>query len=391
MEGPTPVSALIHAATMVTAGVFLIIRCSPIFEYAPTILILITFIGALTAFFASTIGLVQHDLKKIIAYSTCSQLGYMIFACGLSNYLLSFYHLLTHACFKALLFLCAGSIIHAVSDEQDMRRLGGLRQLLPFTYTMMLIGSFALIGFPFFAGFYSKDLIIEASAGSFSFGSNFIYWVATLAAIFTTIYSTRLLFLTFLEIPNGYRCFYFTIHEAPFFMAVPLFLLAILSIFSGFLFSDIFGILGNFFFGNSIFVLPQNFILIEVEFFPRYIKIIPIVLSCFGFGGTLYLYFYFKFFLYTLKLNFFSLYIFLVKKWFFDIIYNKLIVKPFFSFCYTKIYMVLDKGVLEIFGPFGLKILFNHFSKQVHILHTNILYQYFCFFLFGFLIFFFFF
>ncbi len=386
MEGPTPVSALIHAATMVTAGVFLIIRCSPLFEYAPNILIVVSFFGALTAFFASTIGLVQHDLKKVIAYSTCSQLGYMIFACGLSNYVLSFYHLTTHACFKALLFLCAGSVIHALADEQDIRKMGGLRQLLPFTYTMMLVGSFALIGFPFLAGFYSKDLIIEAAANSYYIGANFTYWLATIAAIFTTIYSTRLLFFTFLDQPNGFKIIYTKIHEAPFFMAIPLFLLAILSIFIGFSMQEIFGGLGTFFFGNSIFILPDHFQIIEMEFFPWYIKIIPIFFSLCGFIGTLF--FYFKFFdlLFFFKLTFFNVYRFLVKKWYFDIIYNKFIVKPLFFFSYTGIYLALDKGVLEIFGPFGLKTVLTKLSKQIQFFHTGIIYHYFCFMGFGLLV-----
>jgi NADH-ubiquinone oxidoreductase chain 5 len=175
MEGPTPVSALIHAATMVTAGVFLIIRLSPLMEYASTILLGIAFIGAITAFFAATTGLFQNDLKKVIAYSTCSQLGYMIFACGLSNYSVGFFHLINHAYFKALLFLAAGSVIHAMSDEQDMRKMGGLVRLLPFTYMMMLIGSLALMGFPFLTGFYSKDVILELAFASYTLNSFFIY------------------------------------------------------------------------------------------------------------------------------------------------------------------------------------------------------------------------
>jgi NADH-ubiquinone oxidoreductase chain 5 len=175
MEGPTPVSALIHAATMVTAGVFLIIRCSPLFEYVPSVLLFITFIGASTAFMAGTAGLVQNDLKKVIAYSTCSQLGYMVFACGLSNYSLSLFHLSNHAFFKALLFLSAGAVIHSVSNEQDLRRFGGLLKLLPYTYAMFLIGSLALMGFPFLTGFYSKDIILEIAAGSFTVPGTFAY------------------------------------------------------------------------------------------------------------------------------------------------------------------------------------------------------------------------
>lgn len=175
MEGPTPVSALLHAATMVVAGVFLIIRCSPIFEYANSILILITLVGALTAFFAATVGMLQNDLKRVIAYSTCSQLGYMTFACGLSNYSAALFHLINHGFFKALLFLSAGSIIHGLSDEQDLRRMGGLQKLFPITYIMFLIGSLALIGFPFLSGFFSKDLILETAFAQYTVYSVFAY------------------------------------------------------------------------------------------------------------------------------------------------------------------------------------------------------------------------
>jgi len=175
MEGPTPVSALIHAATMVTAGVFLIIKCSPIFEYTPKVLIFITFIGSITAFFSATVGLVQNDIKKVIAYSTCSQLGYMIFACGLSYYHVAFFHLVNHAFFKALLFLSAGAIIHSLTNEQDMRKYGGLINLLPFTATMLLIGSLALMGFPFLTGFYSKDLILEIAYSKYTISGSVAY------------------------------------------------------------------------------------------------------------------------------------------------------------------------------------------------------------------------
>jgi NADH-ubiquinone oxidoreductase chain 5 len=175
MEGPTPVSALIHAATMVTAGIFLIIRCSAVFEYADSILVFITFLGSLTAFFAATIGMLQNDLKRVIAYSTCSQLGYMAFACGLSNYSASFFHLINHGFFKALLFLSAGSIIHGISDEQDLRRMGGLGKLFPITYCMFLIGSLALMGFPFLSGFFSKDLILETAFAQYTVSGFFAY------------------------------------------------------------------------------------------------------------------------------------------------------------------------------------------------------------------------
>ncbi len=197
MEGPTPVSALIHAATMVTAGVFMIARCSPVFEYAPSALLVVTVVGAMTSFFAATTGVVQNDLKRVIAYSTCSQLGYMVFACGLSQYAVGVFHLMNHAFFKALLFLSAGSVIHALADEQDMRKMGGVVKLLPFTYAMMFIGSLALIGFPFLTGFYSKDVILEVAYAKYTVGGNFAYWLGVLSALFTSYYSFRLLFLTF--------------------------------------------------------------------------------------------------------------------------------------------------------------------------------------------------
>src|SRR5271155_2714958 len=189
MEGPTPVSALIHAATMVTAGVFLVIKCSPLFEYVPVVLAYVALIGAGTAFFSATIGLVQNDIKKVIAYSTCSQLGYMIFACGLSNYHVSVFHLTNHAFFKALLFLSAGAVIHSMSNEQDMRKLGGLVTVLPFTFVMFLIGSLALVGFPFLTGFYSKDLILELALTRYTVEGSFSYTLGLITAFFTSFYS----------------------------------------------------------------------------------------------------------------------------------------------------------------------------------------------------------
>jgi NADH-ubiquinone oxidoreductase chain 5 len=205
MEGPTPVSALIHAATMVTAGVFLIIRCSPLFEYSPSSLNFLVFLGGCTCFFSATIGLVQNDLKKVIAYSTCSQLGYMIFICGLSGYHISLFHLVNHAFFKALLFLSAGCVIHSLSDEQDMRRMGGLTKLLPLTYILFLIGSLSLAGFPFLTGFYSKDIILEVAFIKFTFTSFFSFWLGTITASLTSFYSFRLLFLTFYVKTNSYK------------------------------------------------------------------------------------------------------------------------------------------------------------------------------------------
>jgi NADH-ubiquinone oxidoreductase chain 5 len=240
MEGPTPVSALIHAATMVTAGVFLLCRCSPLLQFAPNVSVIITILGGMTAFLAATTGLLQNDLKRVIAYSTCSQLGYMVFAAGLSSYTVSMFHLSNHAFFKALLFLGAGSVIHAMSDEQDMRKMGGLVKILPFTYAAMVIGSMALMGFPFLTGFYSKDVILEIAYGSFTIEGRFVHTLGSMAAFFTAYYSTRLLAMTFLRAPNGSRVIYEHVHEAPFRMALPLFVLSFGSIFIGYLSRDMF-------------------------------------------------------------------------------------------------------------------------------------------------------
>ncbi|XP_050881271.1 NADH-ubiquinone oxidoreductase chain 5 [Lathyrus oleraceus] len=235
MEGPTPVSALIHAATMVTAGVFMIARCSPLFEYPPTALIVITSAGATTSFLAATTGILQNDLKRVIAYSTCSQLGYMIFACGISNYSVSVFHLMNHAFFKALLFLSAGSVIHAMSDEQDMRKMGGLASSFPFTYAMMLMGSLSLIGFPFLTGFYSKDVILELAYTKYTISGNFAFWLGSVSVLFTSYYSFRSLFLTFLVPTNSFGRDILRCHDAPIPMAIPLILLALGSLFVGYL------------------------------------------------------------------------------------------------------------------------------------------------------------
>jgi len=231
MEGPTPVSALIHAATLVTAGVFLIIRCSILFDNSPTALLIVTFIGAFTAFFASSVGLVQNDLKRVIAYSTCSQLGYMVFAAGLSHYSIALFHLANHALFKALLFLSAGCIIHGMSDEQDMRKLGGTLKLFPTSYIMILIGSLALVGFPFMTGFYSKDVILEIAISKHTNIGNFAYLLGCSGAFCTSFYSFRLIFLTFINETNTYKNYIQIAHDAPIRMVFPLLVLALGAIF----------------------------------------------------------------------------------------------------------------------------------------------------------------
>jgi len=238
MEGPTPVSALIHAATMVTAGVFVVLRSSPILEYSNFGLLIVTIIGSLTAFMAATIGVVQNDLKKVIAYSTCSQLGYMILACGLSNYSIGLFHLMNHAFFKALLFLSAGSVIHAMADEQDMRKMGGLIKVIPITYIMIVVGSLALMGFPFLTGFYSKDILLELTYGTYHISGLFAYWLGTLSAFFTSFYSIRLVYLTFIKPNNSSYSDISNAHESSIVMLIPLWILGFGSIFVGFLFKD---------------------------------------------------------------------------------------------------------------------------------------------------------
>jgi len=238
MEGPTPVSALIHAATMVTAGVFLIIRCSPIFEYTPSILVIITFMGAFTAFLAGTVGLAQNDLKRVIAYSTCSQLGYMFLVAGLSNYQISFFHLYNHAFFKALLFLSAGSVIHALSDEQDMRKMGGLSDFIIFTSLCMIIGSSALEGFPFSTGFYSKDAILEVANVQFTTEGSFASFLGHLSVLTTVFYSTRSFFYTFVEDPLAFKKSLLNSHESNYIMAIPLAILSIFALYIGYMSKD---------------------------------------------------------------------------------------------------------------------------------------------------------
>ena len=378
MEGPTPVSALIHAATMVTAGVFLLARSSPLFEYAPNALVIVTVMGAMTAFFAATTGLLQNDLKRVIAYSTCSQLGYMIFACGLSNYSVGVFHLANHAFFKALLFLGAGSVIHAVADEQDMRKMGGLRKLVPFTYSVMMIGSLALMGFPFLTGFYSKDVILEVAYGKYTVFGHFAYFLGSLAAFFTAFYSMRLAHLTFLSEPNGYKPVITHAHDSPIKMLLPLAILTIPSIFIGYLTKDMIIGMGSDFWGNSIYVLPKNMNIIDAEFIPHLWKIFPVCFSVFGATLSFFLYTFGTNFLYKIKMSFFGrkMYNFLNKKWFFDKIYAEFIIQSFLTFSYHISYKIIDRGIIEILGPMGLSNLVSKKAHSLHKLQTGFLYHY---------------
>src|ERR1700749_483331 len=278
MEGPTPVSALIHAATMVTAGVYLLIRVSPLLEYSSLILLLCLWLGAITTVFSSLIGLFQQDIKKVIAYSTMSQLGMMVIAVGLSSYNIALFHLVNHAFYKALLFLGAGAVIHAVADNQDFRRYGGLKPFLPLTYSVILIASLSLVAFPFMTGFYSKDFILESAYGQFYFSGTVVYFIATIGAMFTTLYSVKVLYLTFLTNPNGPIVNYEHAHEGDIFMSLPLIILAVFSIFFGYITKDIFiGLGSGFFSDNSLFIHPTHEIMLDTEFaVPTIFKLLPL-------------------------------------------------------------------------------------------------------------------
>lgn len=378
MEGPTPVSALIHAATMVTAGVFLISRCSFIYEYASNILEIITIIGACTAFFASSIGLVQNDLKRVIAYSTCSQLGYMVFSCGLSNYSSGIFHLSNHAFFKALLFLCAGAVIHAVNDEQDMRKMGGLKHLVPFTYSAMIIGSLALTGFPFLAGFYSKDLILELAYGRYTSYSHFSYFLGSFGAFLTAFYSTRLLCLTFLVQPNGYKSIIVFAQETFYTIFVALCCLIVPSIFVGFFTKDLIVGVGSDFFGSSIYNSPNSSYVFDAEFVEFFFKILPLFLSICGIISAFFLYNFQNNLLFSIKISKIGrkLYTFLNKKWFFDKLYNEFVGQFFFKFGYNVSYKCIDRGMFEIIGPTGLSSTALNVAVQLHKAQTNSIYHY---------------
>ena len=383
MEGPTPVSALIHAATMVTAGVFLVARCSYLFEFSQLALNLVVFIGATTSFFAATSGLFQNDMKRVIAYSTCSQLGYMMFSCGLSCYEVGVFHLSNHAFFKALLFLGAGSVIHAVSDEQDMRKLGGLLNLLPFSYSAMLIGSLALMGCPFLTGFFSKDLILEAAYAKYTTLGHFAYFFGTFSVFFTSFYSIRLLFLVFLSEPVGNKNTLLNAHEGGWRLGLPLFILSLLSITIGFASRDLFVGFGTSFWSASIFVLPVNYVLSDVEFIPLFFKLLPLFVSIFGAFVSYYLYSFklSSFFVYKKQDTFKFFYNLLNRKWYFDKIYNIFFVQKYLSLGYTFTYNSVDRGLIENFGPYGLKYLITTLNHQLKEVQSSFFFKYLYYFL----------
>jgi len=369
MEGPTPVSALIHAATMVTAGVFLIIRCSFLFEFSENLTFLITLVGLTTAIFAGTVACFQYDIKKVIAYSTCSQLGYMVFSCGLHQYVIAFFHLLTHAFFKALLFLTAGAVIHFLGGEQDLRKMGGIHNLVPLMSTNMLIGTLALVGFPFLAGYYSKDAILENSYAIYSNLGIFVYLVAIFGAFVTSYYSLRLYYLIYFGNNKTPLQRFTRLHKMTFFMGVSLYFLSLCSIFGGYLLSDKFIGIGTLFFIDDImftsFFLSKTDIHFVITPIIKFLPIGVLILSlCSIFfarsfvqrmGGLSY----------QLRLNFLryhtlhfkisyfflqTLRIFFNKRWFFDTLYNKYITYPVLKAGYQITYVLIDKGFIEFFG-----------------------------------------
>lgn len=361
MEGPTPVSALIHAATMVTAGVFLLIRFSPVLEFSPGVLGVVTVVGAFTALFAGTVGIFQNDLKRVIAYSTCSQLGYMVLACGLSNYSLALFHLLNHAFFKALLFLSAGSVIHALLDEQDMRRMGGLVKLLPFTYTCFLVGSLALMGFPYTSGFYSKDFILEVSYGAPFSGAFVAYICGVLAAVCTAFYSFRLVYLTFLAEPNVKRPSLKLVHEPDLRMTLPLFALVFFSLFTGYLLKDAFIGMGTNFLSSGLHEGNARFDAfgLNSEFFFSSEKAIPVFLSVFSGFFACHLYFSSPASVQVVHIArrwgiFGNLFRFFNKKWYFDQVYNHFVVYPTLRLGHNYTFKAVDRGIIELVGPTGL-------------------------------------
>jgi NADH-ubiquinone oxidoreductase chain 5 len=379
MEGPTPVSALIHAATMVTAGVYLLIRSSPLIEYSSTVLLICLWLGAVTTVFSSLIGLFQQDIKKIIAYSTMSQLGMMVIAIGLSSYNIAIFHLINHAFYKGLLFLGAGAVIHAVSDNQDLRRYGGLISFLPLTYTVILIASLSLVAFPFMTGFYSKDFILESAYGQYHFSSINVYFIATIGAIFTTLYSVKVLYLTFLANPNGPVNYYKNAHEGDIFLSLPLVILAIFSIYFGFLTKDIFiGLGSGFFTDNSIFIHPMHEILIDTEFaVPTFFKLLPFFFTV-GFSALAIIYPEFMPKSVTnFKLSKLGYYVFgfFNQRFLVELFYNKYIVNTVLDLG-GQTTKVLDKGSIEWVGPYGMNVILTKTSKTISGLSKGVVTDY---------------
>ncbi|MHA1600619.1 MAG: NADH-quinone oxidoreductase subunit L [Alphaproteobacteria bacterium] len=376
MEGPTPVSALIHAATMVTAGVFMVVRLSPMFEYSPVALQMVTYVGAATALFAATVALTQTDIKRVIAYSTCSQLGYMFFAAGVSAYSAAIFHLMTHAFFKALLFLAAGSVIHAMSDEQDMRKMGGIWRMVPVTYGVMWIGSLALAGIPPFAGFFSKDMILEAAYGAASTHGMFAFWIGIAAAFMTAFYSWRLLLMTFHGRPRADDKVMAHVHESPKIMLIPLLALAAGAVAAGYVGYEAFvGEGREEFWRAAILVLPGHDAIAAGHHVPTWVKVIPLVAAVSGIGLAYVMYMLRPDFPALLVARVRPLYLFLLNKWYFDELYDALFVRPARALG-AGLWRSGDGALIDGVGPDGLAAATRDLARRVSRLQTGYLYHY---------------
>jgi NADH-quinone oxidoreductase subunit L len=376
MEGPTPVSALIHAATMVTAGVFLVARMSPIFEAAPDAQTFVIVVGAITAFFAASVGLVQNDIKRVIAYSTCSQLGYMFVAMGVGAYGIGMFHLFTHAFFKALLFLGAGSVIHAMGDEQDMRNMGGLASRLRITWIVMLIGTLSLTGFPLTAGYFSKDAVIESAFASQAAVAPVAFWLLLVSALFTAFYSWRLMFLTFHGRPRASREVMSQVHESPNVMLVPLYILAAGSLLAGYAFYSYFIGPGEAeFWGEALFRSPENLILQDIHDVPAWVVWSPAVMMAAGFAIAWVFYIRRPDLPDALARQNEPLYKFLLNKWYFDEIYDAVLVRPT-MWLGRFLWLKGDGWLIDGFGPDGISARVLDITGRVVKLQTGYLYHY---------------
>jgi NADH-quinone oxidoreductase subunit L len=382
MEGPTPVSALIHAATMVTAGVFMVVRMSPLFEQSETALMVVTIVGATTAVVTATIGLTQFDIKRVIAYSTCSQLGYMFFAIGVSAYPAAIFHLMTHAFFKALLFLGSGSVIHAMSDEQDMRKMGGLWKLIPVTYGLMWVGSLALVGVGIpgtsigFAGFFSKDAIIESAFAANSIVGTYAFWMGIAAAFMTAFYSWRLLFMTFHGDPRCDEKTLAHVHESPKVMILPLFLLAAGAIFAGALGYQLF--VGDgmaTFWGDSILMLPQHSAMIDAHNVPVWVKVLPVLVGVGGIGLAYWMYMMQPDIPAKLAAKLRPAYLLSYNKWYFDEIYARIFVRPAFVLG-RALWKSGDGALIDGVGPDGIAASTLRLARRASALQSGYLYHY---------------
>jgi NADH-quinone oxidoreductase subunit L len=382
MEGPTPVSALIHAATMVTAGVFMVCRLSPMFEYAPIALDLVTYVGAITAFFAATVGLCQHDIKRVIAYSPCSQLGYMFCAAGVSAYGAAIFHLGTHAFFKALLFLGAGSVIHAMSDEQDMRKMGGLWKRIPQTYALMWIGSLALAGigipgtFIGFSGFFSKDIIIEAAYGAHSGPGLFAFWAGVAAAFLTAFYSWRLIIMTFHGRPRMNQHTWDHVHESPRVMIWPLFVLSAGAIFLGALaYNTVVGEGREGFWGEALLVLHANDSIEAAHHVPLWVKLAPFVVAVSGIAAAYWMYMFKPGIPGVIARAFRPLYLFLLNKWYFDELYDAIFVRPA-RILGRNLWKTGDGMLIDGVGPDGMAAATIDLARRASRLQSGYVYHY---------------